>query len=160
MDEATSVKPAWRERAVMFLATGAGLGKLPGAPGTYGSLWGVALAWAIAPLPEPARLAVAAAVFLAGIPICQKAAALCRKPDPGEIVWDEIAAVPFMFLMVPFTARHAVLGFALFRLFDTVKPWPVRRFEKLHGGLGIMADDLAASLAAGVALWVVYLNWP
>jgi phosphatidylglycerophosphatase A len=160
MQNADGAPPAWFDRVLEFLATGAGLGRLPGAPGTYGSVWGLALAWAAAPLGEWVRMAAAAGCFLAGIPLCHRVAARWNQTDPCAIVWDEIAAVPFLFLLTPFTARNAVVGFILFRLFDTVKPWPVRRFEKLHGGLGIMADDLAAALGSAVVLWVVHLNWP
>ncbi|MCY2968551.1 MAG: phosphatidylglycerophosphatase A [Planctomycetota bacterium] len=144
------------DRLVVFVATGFGAGWLPVAPGTWGSAVGIAAAWGLNFLPWEFRIIAAVSGFLVGIPLCSRAARLLgTADDPGAIVFDEIVGVIWTLLFVPFGVSTAILGFLLFRLFDTTKPWPIRRFEKLHGGLGVMADDLAAALAAGGILWVV-----
>jgi len=93
-------------------------------------------------------------IFLIGIPICSRGAKFFGKEDPGQIVFDEIAAIPVLFLFNPLTLVTAIWGFIWFRVFDVWKPWPVCTFEKLPGGLGVMADDMAAAAYAAVALWV------
>lgn len=130
-----------------------GLGLVPWAPGTFGSLLGLPLAWELGHLSFWVQIVAAVAIFLAGIPICQRGAKVLGLKDPGAVVFDEIAAFPVMFLFVPFHLGTAILGFLLFRLFDITKPWPARRLEMLPGGLGIMADDLIAGIYAGVAVW-------
>lgn len=144
------------DRLTVALATGLGTGRLPWAPGTWGSLLGVGIyaALAVAGIPLPVIALFAIVAFVAGIPLCTKAAQLLGAgEDPGVIVYDEIVGMMFTLLFVPLNWQSALVGFCLFRLFDTRKPWPVHRFEALHGGLGIMADDFAAGLAAGGALW-------
>ena len=144
------------DAAALFLATGFGAGRLPAAPGTWGSLVGLLLAWGGSWLPWEYRLVAAGAGLLAGVPLCGRAAQLLGRADPPSVVWDEIVGVLWTMLFVPFGPGTAVLGFLLFRLFDVTKPWPIHRFEKLHGGLGIMADDLAAALGAGGSLWICW----
>jgi phosphatidylglycerophosphatase A len=144
------------DRTVVLLATGLGVGYAPVMPGTFGSLLGIGLAWLLAApaLPLFLRITVEAAILLMGIPICARGARHFGKPDPGAVVFDEIAAVPLVFLSAAFTPITAVLAFILFRVFDILKPWPVRQLERLPGGLGIMADDVAAALYAAAALWL------
>lgn len=78
--------------------------------------------------------------------------------DPGPVVWDEIATVPLVFVLAPAASGWwLAVGFGLHRLFDITKPWPCRRLERLPGGLGIMADDVAAAGYAAVVLWVARL---
>jgi phosphatidylglycerophosphatase A len=74
-------------------------------------------------------------------------------------VYDEIAAIPLVFLSVPLTFSTAILGFLWFRVFDIAKPWPVHRLERIPGGLGIMIDDVAAALYAAIALWISMRLW-
>jgi len=137
------------------LGTGLGVGFFPKAPGTIGSLWGLAVVWGLASAhaSEIGFGICSLALFLVGIPICTRSAKLLEKKDPGEVVWDEIAPFPLLFLAVDFQLTTAILGFVLFRIFDIWKPWPVRDLEKFPDGLGIMADDMAAGLYAGVCLW-------
>jgi len=146
------------DRAVLALASGFGLGYAPFAPGTFGSLAGLPLAWGLQHLPAWGQAAAAVALFAAGVPICSRGAKLMNLKDPPAIVFDEIAAFSVVFLAVQFNLATAALGFALFRAFDIVKPWPVRRLERLSGGLGIMADDYAAAIYAGAALWFIAWN--
>jgi phosphatidylglycerophosphatase A len=88
-----------------------------------------------------------------------------RKKDPGEVVADEFAGQALTFLVGGLGAtvcswQGAVAGFILFRLFDIVKPWPVRRFEKLPEGWGVLADDLMAGIYAGIGLLILVRLWP
>lgn len=143
-----------RDRLTVLVAEGCGLGRLPVAPGTFGSLAGLPLGWLLWhwQVPVPFRLTVWLVMFLIGIPLCQRAAFLRGKKDPGSVVWDEITAFPLIFSMIHDSWMMLVGGFLLFRVFDVAKPWPVKRFERLPGGLGIMADDQIAALYAGAVL--------
>jgi phosphatidylglycerophosphatase A len=143
------------DRICMVLATGFGIGLIPGSPGTYGSLWGLAIAAGLDRLAwsPVAHLATLAALLLLGVPICQRGAAVMGLKDPGPVVYDEFLSLPLAFVAVPFRWETALAGFALFRLFDITKPGPVRRLEQLPGGWGIMADDLGAGLLAALVLW-------
>ena len=118
------------------------------------------MSWAILQLPHlGGQLAVIVVLFLIGIPLCSYAAHRLGQKDPGAVVWDEIVTVPIVFLGTPPDAIHQplilVLGFALHRLFDISKLPPARQLERLNGGLGIMADDVAAAVygCAVMALW-------
>ncbi len=144
-----------------------GLGRLPIAPGTWGSLPPVIIFYLLGNSgASPALITnVMAALVLAGGFVCVQfapaAIAATRKKDPGEVVADEFAGQAVTFLFSPFlamgtaTSRQilitAFVGFVLFRLFDIKKPWPIRKLEKYPAGWGILADDLLA----GVFAWVV-----
>ena len=146
-----------------------GLGRLPVAPGTWGSL-PVMIIFGIMcrlHLPEFSISIVMAALVVAGSFICVKFApaviAATGKNDPGEVVADELAGQAVTFLAVMFLSLQelstgqicitAVFGFLLFRLFDIVKPWPIHKLEKLPKGWGILADDLLAGVYAGIVLF-------
>jgi phosphatidylglycerophosphatase A len=137
-----------------FLALGAGTGLAPAAPGTCGTLVGVVLYVPLAAcLDQTAYCGIVAAAFIAGIPLCSRSAARLGIHDHPAIVWDEI--VGYLATMAFATASWASIGvgFLLFRLFDIWKPWPIRLLDRrLGGGLGIMADDLAAAIFAGIGL--------
>ncbi len=159
----------WTDPALL-VATCGGVGRAPVAPGTFGSLVGLPLslatgaaaAWVASRLPAAgpleARLIEAGLIvglFLLGIPLCSRAAALLGSKDPGPVVLDEAVAVPAVLLAVPLADRGpAVLAaaFVLFRIFDILKPPPVRQLERLPAGLGIMADDIAAAGFAAACL--------
>ena len=144
------------DNIVLFVAAGCGLGYSPFLPGTIGSLLGLALAWALQQSGLPLALwpAVVGLLFIIGIPVCGRAARRLGRSDPPSVVFDEIAAVPLVFLAVPWNLTTAVAGFLWFRLFDIVKPWPIHRLERLEGGLGIMIDDILAALYAAGSLWL------
>ncbi len=145
---------AW-EKLACFLATGAGIGLIPTAPGTFGSLWGLVIAWGmhVANWPAAGQMAALAALWVVGIPICKRAAKSFGVKDPGQIVYDEFSSLPLVFVAVPFSLTTALIGFVLFRMFDTVKPWPVRQLETLPDGLGIIADDVAAAAYTTAVMW-------
>jgi phosphatidylglycerophosphatase A len=144
------------DRCVLFLATGFGLGYVPFAPGTFGSLIGLPLVWGLHFLPVWGQALAAATSFAIGVPICDRGARLLGSKDPGAVVFDEIAALAVLFLGAGLNLVSAAVGFVLFRLLDVTKPWPARRLERLPGGLGIMADDCAAALYAAAGLWLIH----
>jgi len=138
---------------VHILAFGFGTGLSPVAPGTVGSLVGVLLAWLTLDLGLPLQLGVAAAISLSGVWICGESARRIGVHDHGGIVWDEIAGMYITLLAAPPTVAGWTLAFVLFRAFDIAKPWPIRDLDhRIHGGLGIMLDDLVAALYALVLL--------
>ena len=138
---------------VNLLAYGLGSGLSPIAPGTAGSLVGLALAWGTMELPMTVRLMVAIALIVSGVWICGESARRIGVHDHGGIVWDEICGMYITLLLAPATVLGFALGFGLFRLFDIVKPSPIRELDhRLGGGLGIMLDDLVAALYALILL--------
>ena len=149
----------------VWLATGGGIGFIRWAPGTFGTLLGLPLAWGISRLPLGAGAAAIVALILLGVPICSRAAKRLGRKDPGAVVWDEIAAVPVTFFLVDLDrsagalAGLLALGFVLFRIFDILKPPPAPWLERLPDGWGIMADDLAAGIYACLCLHAALWMW-
>lgn len=137
-------------RPAALLATWFGAGLLPWAPGTWGSLAALPCAWAIVSLAGAAGLAAAAALlFAVGCRAAGETARAAGQPDPGPVVIDEVAAQWLVLTAAPLDWPAYAAGFALFRMFDVVKPWPIRAIERrVKGGLGIMLDDVAAALYA------------
>ena len=152
-------------RPAVWLATGAGVGFIPVAPGTFGTLCGLPLAWVTGWIGQTSReleVLVIVVVCLLGIPICTRAArALGGEKDPGAIVLDEIVSLPITFFLVPMSSVAVIFaGFALHRLFDIAKPPPVRQLERLPDGLGVMADDWAAGVYSCLVLHgLLWLKW-
>lgn len=167
-DGGPGARVPWSDPAVV-LATCGWVGRIPWAPGTFGTAVGIALA---ACLPRAAaalglagpwsgaafELAVSLGLVAVGVAICGAAARrMGRGGDPGAIVWDEMASVPLGLLAVPAEARGVAVyaaAFLLHRVFDIAKPFPCRQLERLPGGLGIMADDVGAAawMALGLRL--------
>jgi phosphatidylglycerophosphatase A len=128
-----------------------GIGYVPVAPGTFGSAVGL-LIWYVLPASFLAQGAAIAAVVVLGSWSGTIAERRYRKVDPGYVVIDEVAGMLVTLFLVPAGWIGMVAGFLLFRLFDIVKPYPANRLERLHGGLGIMADDVMAGIYANLAL--------
>jgi phosphatidylglycerophosphatase A len=146
---------------VNFVAFGFGAGLAPKAPGTFGSLVGIVAAWWLLELPLVARVAVVVAVIGAGVFICGESARRLQVHDDQRIVFDEIAGVLLTSLVVlEKTFLELALVFVFFRVFDIWKPWPIRDVDhSLHGGLGLMLDDLiaavyAAACVATIRVWL------
>lgn len=138
---------------VHILAFGFGTGLARFAPGTFGSLPGLLLAWLTLGFGTYVQLLILAFLIVAGIYICGESARRIGVHDHGGIVWDEIAGMYMTCLLAPPTLTGFAIAFALFRFFDIVKPWPIRDLDhRLKGGLGIMLDDLAAALYALLCL--------
>ena len=141
------------ERLILLVATGLGSGYAPVAPGTFGSVVGVLLAWPLLALPLLPYLLLTALVFWLGTFTAGRAERHFGKKDAGSIVIDEIAGILVTFIAITPTPLHLVLGFALFRLFDITKPPPCRWAERnFSGGLGVMADDVMAGVYACLVL--------
>ena len=138
---------------VNFLAFGFGTGLAPFAPGTFGSIPGLVLFWLTMDFGLYVQLGIAAGMTLVGIWICGESARRIGVHDHGGIVWDEIVGMYVTLLVAPVSVVGFVLAFVLFRIMDIVKPWPIRDLDhSIHGGLGIMLDDLVAALYAALLL--------
>ena len=143
---------------VHFLAFGFGTGLAPFAPGTFGSLSGILLFWLTLDFGLYVQLGIAAGLAVTGIWLCGVSARRIGVHDHGGIVWDEIAGMYVTLLVAPVSWQGFAAAFVLFRVMDIVKPWPIRDLDhRIHGGLGIMLDDLVAALYA--ALTLVFLGW-
>ncbi len=149
--------PLWHP--AVWLSTWFGSGLLPVAPGTWGSLAALPFAWVILAETGPWGLAAAAVlVFAAGLWAAGRYVRDRAEKDPGSVVIDEVAGQWLTLLAAaPGELWHFAAGFLLFRLFDIVKPWPVRLVERrFAGGLGIMGDDVAAAIYAGDFAYVLF----
>jgi phosphatidylglycerophosphatase A len=144
------------EQASRWLATGFGSGFLWPAPGTWGSLLGVVLfVLLLAPLAWPWQLAAGVVLTLLGTGAAEIAAPGLGGDDPSAVVVDEWAAMWLSMVAVQ-TPLGWALAFFLFRGFDIIKPSPARNFESLHGGIGIMADDVVAAIYTQLALRLLF----
>ena len=140
-------------RLAVFVATVAYCGYFPVAPGTIGSAAGLVVyalvRWTGSPVVE---LAAIVALFAAGVISATAAERHFGGTDPGPVVIDEVVGMLVTLALVPAGVAAAVAGFVVFRVFDVIKPFPANRLEELHGGLGIMADDVMAGIYANAAL--------
>jgi phosphatidylglycerophosphatase A len=162
-------------RVSLAIATAFGLGYLPKAPGTWGSVAGVLLYYltqSLAPFdafPGAQHLITARVIWagLTGLPVffavavlgvlcATRAADFAAKKDPQFVVIDEVSGqhLTYILSLAPLNWKYLLLGFILFRVFDIWKPFPARQAESLPGGLGIMADDWIAGIYAALGLWI------
>ncbi|MDX1483115.1 MAG: phosphatidylglycerophosphatase A [Alphaproteobacteria bacterium] len=142
-----------------LIATWFGTGLLPKAPGTWGAMAALPVAWVLALRIGPwAVLAAAGVLFLAGLWAAKAYLAHAREDDPGPVVIDEVAAQLLVLAPAALDPLDYALGFLLFRLFDIMKPWPIKEIERrLPGALGVMADDIAAAIYASICLGVYFV---
>jgi phosphatidylglycerophosphatase A len=147
---------------VWLIGTFFGAGLLKPGPGTYGSAAAIVLWLTAAQTLHPAHLplytaiAAIAATFI-GIPAATIVARESGREDPGHVVIDEVAGQLFALIFCPPDWAHAILAFILFRLFDMLKPPPIRQLERLPAGTGIMLDDVAAGLFALAVVQIIHL---
>ena len=140
---------------ILFLAFGFGSGLAKKMPGTLGTVAAIPLYWLLMQTNDWIYLTATLICSLAGIVICDKAAIKLQVHDYGGIVWDEIAGFLITMCWVPFSWQSLLAGFALFRLFDIVKPWPICWLDRhVQGGLGIMIDDVLAGILAAMVLQI------
>jgi phosphatidylglycerophosphatase A len=145
---------------VHLLAFGFGSGLIRPAPGTWGTLAAVPFYLLIAPLPWWCYLAVVLLATLLGLWLCGESARRLGVHDHPGIVWDEFVGLWITLLAAPAGWIWLLLGFLLFRFFDAVKPWPIRWFDRhVHGGLGIMLDDVIAGLLSLAGLQLAAWGW-
>lgn len=148
-DIPTSVKPNLRN-PIHLLAFGLGSGCAPKAPGTFGTLAAIPFWWLfLQDVPLIPYLCVLIAGFAFGVYLCEQTSKDLGVHDHGGIVWDEWIGLWITYLALPAGIEWIITGFALFRFFDILKPWPIKWLdEKVHGGFGIMIDDVLAGIFA------------
>jgi len=146
-------------RLAVLVATVAYSGYFPIAPGTVGSAAGLLVYllvwWTQSPILEAGLIV---AVFAAGTWAATEAERFFGGIDPGPVVIDEVLGMLVTLAFMPVGLSTAIAGFVIFRIFDVIKPYPANRLERLHGGIGVMADDAMAGVYANLVLrGVVYL---
>jgi phosphatidylglycerophosphatase A len=146
-------------RPTHFLALGFGAGLAPVAPGTFGTLVAWPLFWLLQPrVGATGLLVIIATLYGAGIWICERTGRDLGVEDHKAIVWDEIVAFLLVLFFTPRTLPWQCVAFVLFRLFDALKPGPIRLIEaRFRGGFGVMVDDLAAAFFTLLCLTAVML---
>ncbi len=152
---------AWLLRSPLgLLGAGFGAGLSPIAPGTAGTLVGLASFWALAGRPPVVQIGAVVVVFFLGVWGATLVARHEGRDDPGLAVVDEIVGMWISLLFVPWSLWTVVAAFFLFRAMDVVKPFPARRLEDLPRGWGIMADDVMAGIYANLVLQLLLrLGW-
>jgi len=154
-EKAPKPRPNWRN-PLHLLAFGLGSGGLPKAPGTYGTLAAVPLYLLLQPLSLVTYLLTILGMFLFGVWLCEVVSRDLGVHDHGGIVWDEWVGFLITMILAPQGWPWLLAGFALFRLFDIWKPWPIGWLDKrVGGGLGIMLDDVLAGVYGLVVMQMV-----
>jgi len=143
------------EKLITFLATGFGSGLAPFAPGTAGTLVGILICLPLIPLPWILRLLLVLALLALSFYVSDQAEKIYKRKDDQRIVIDEIIGFQITMLPVEINVLSICAGFVLFRIFDIWKPFPVRNMQGFPGGWGIVADDVAAGIYAGMVLWLL-----
>ncbi len=140
-----------------FIATGFGLGKLPKAPGTWGTLGGVLLYLVLSSFSLFVYLSFVLLAFIGGCWLCEYVAKQMKVYDHASVVWDEIVGYCVAMIGVPKQWGMMLAGFLLFRLFDILKPWPIRQIDThMKSGVGMMLDDVLAGLFTCLILFFVH----
>ncbi len=162
MSDTHSVTPTFAaliKQPIHWLAFGFGAGLSPKAPGTMGTLVAVPLYLLLAQLPLMGYVLALLLSFIVGIYFCHKTAADMGVHDHGGIVWDEFVGYWLTMVLAPTGWLWVVVGFIAFRFFDIVKPWPIRWLDRhVHGGFGIMIDDVVAGIFAWLTLQLLALG--
>lgn len=143
----------FNQKAVIFFATGGLIGFSPVAPGTFGSLAALPLCLLISSMRFWTASILTGVLFLLATWIAYVAEKIIGEADPGQIVVDEVLGMAVTLFGLSFTPVYVIGGFALFRVFDILKPFPIRWIDKkISGGLGIMLDDIVAGIFANAIL--------
>ena len=143
----------FKQKFITCLATGCYVGYVPFAPGTFGSLIGIPLAWLLSRLALPLSILAIFSFIILSCWIGGEAEKVFNQKDSGCIVIDEIGGMMITFFMVPWSIQNMLIGFVLFRVFDIAKPFPIRLIDKrLKGGLGVVMDDIVAGIYANLVL--------
>lgn len=149
-----------KRRLTLFIASGFGLGLVaPFAPGTFGSLPGLALAFAVTALPLWLQIPVCTVLTLLAVPVCDAAETYLGIKDDGRIAADEWILFPLAVIGLPLLSLpwwEIAVFFLVVRTIDIVKPWPCRRLQAIRGGRGIVVDDFVANLYSLAINWVIY----
>ncbi|MFZ1035582.1 MAG: phosphatidylglycerophosphatase A [Smithella sp.] len=143
------------EKMITFLATGFGAGLAPFAPGTAGTLVGVLICLLFLPFPWIIRLPAVLALLALSVYVAQQAENIYQKKDDQRIVIDEIIGFQITMLHAEINIPNICAGFVLFRIFDILKPFPIKNLQRLPGGWGIVADDVVAGIYASLILFLL-----
>lgn len=142
---------------IQLLAVGFGSGLMPKAPGTFGTLAAIPFFLCLSLLTPLFYALTVLFLSVVGIYICGKAAEAVGVHDHGAIVWDEFIGYFITMFMIPLSWQSVLVGFILFRVFDILKPWPISLADKkLHGGFGIMFDDVLAGVFSLVIMHLIF----
>ena len=147
-------------RLAVGFATAGGAGFAPVAPGTAGSAVGLAIFLLTSHWPAAWQIGLLAGIIILGTLAATATARHFGRDDPGQVVIDEVAGQLVTCMFTGVALPGAVLGFFVFRVLDIIKPWPARQLESLHGGVGIMADDLMAGLYGNLILQLLVFLLP
>lgn len=146
------------DRLILLGAQGGGLGRIPVAPGTFGTLGAIPLIWLMGWMDLRSMTFFLVSLILLSVYLAERAAALMGEKDPGSIVIDEIAGFCVTMTLVPINWWSILFGFVAFRCFDILKPVPVKYFEdRFSGGAGIVLDDIMAGVLAALVLKFLYI---
>jgi len=141
----------------LFLATGFGVGYSPVAPGTLGTLIAIPVYYFLSNIPSPIYEITLVGFFSFSVWVSENAEKFFGKKDDPRIVIDEVIGFLITLLWVPKTLLFVIVGFFLFRFFDILKPFPIRRLERgFRGGFGVVLDDVVAGVYANIILRVIY----
>jgi len=143
------------EKLIKFLATGFGSGLIPYAPGTAGTLIGVFICLLCLPMTWILRLIFVLVLLAISIYVSGQAEKIYQTKDDQRIVIDEIIGLQITMLPVAINVLNLCVAFVLFRIFDIIKPIPVRNLQGLPGGWGVVADDVAAGIYAAAIMWLL-----
>lgn len=157
MKSTIKIPASYLKNPVHFLALGFGSGLMPKAPGTFGTLAAIPIYVAVSSLNVWWYVSVVTLLSIVGIAICDYTSKQLRVHDHPGIVFDEIVGYLVTMMALPFGLWWMLGGFIAFRFFDIIKPWPISWLDKhVHGGLGIMLDDLLAGAMASFILQIIY----
>jgi phosphatidylglycerophosphatase A len=145
------------EKVILFFATGCFAGKIPYAPGTFGTFVAIPFVWVLTLMPPSLMAFYAICLILLAIYLSDRAEAILQKKDPGCIVIDEITGYVVAMTVVPISILSVLIGFVVFRFFDIIKLPPTKYFENnFTGGAGIVLDDIAAGILTAIVLRFLY----
>ena len=147
----------FREKSVIFLATGFFAGNIPIAPGTVGTIVGLLFCFFLSGVNLLYAVIFQIVFIIFAIWIANEAERMLKKKDPGSIVIDEMAGIMVTLLGLPFNVVSVISGFFIFRFLDIIKPFPIRTIEnKFSGGAGIVMDDVAAGIIGNCLLRAIF----
>jgi phosphatidylglycerophosphatase A len=147
----------YKQKSVMFFATGCFIGNISFAPGTFGSILGLALCFLLSKIEFAVAVVLTLLFIFFAIWIAHEAEIILKAEDPGCIVIDEMAGMLVTLIGLPFNMIYVFSGFIIFRILDIWKPYPIRFLErKLSGGVGIVMDDIVAGILGNIILRVSF----
>ena len=150
---------SFKQKTIIFFATGGWIGFSPVAPGTFGSLAALPICLLMSSMGIGSALIFVVALIIFSTWIVHAAEKIEARKDPSQVVLDEICGMAIALFALPFSPLFIIGGFALFRVFDILKPFPIRWVDRsVPGGLGIMLDDIIAGIFANGSLrFVIFL---